>query len=102
MDISRIWERMYRGTLYFGRDGVAIQAMAGIDLALWDIKGKALKQPVHQLLGGAFRDSVRVYTSNMFQFTPEATAERPRKRSTKALLRSSLAGSRSARTRKLI
>ena len=53
--------------------------MAGIDLALWDIKGKALQKPVHQLLGGAFRDSIRVYASNMFQFTPEATAERARK-----------------------
>jgi L-rhamnonate dehydratase len=79
MDISRIWERMYQGTLYFGRDGAVIQAMAGIDLALWDIKGKALKQPVHQLLGGAFRDSIRVYASNMFRFTPEATAERAKK-----------------------
>lgn len=79
MDIARLWHLMYQRTLYFGREGAAIQAMAGIDLALWDIKGKALKQPVHQLLGGAHRDSIRVYASNMFQFTPEATAERAKK-----------------------
>jgi L-rhamnonate dehydratase len=79
LEITRLWKRMYEGTLYFGREGAAIQAMAGIDLALWDIKGKALKQPVHRLLGGAFRDSIRAYASNMFQFTPEATADRAKK-----------------------
>ena len=79
METSALWKRMYERTIYYGRDGAVIQAMAGIDLALWDIKGKALQKPVHQLLGGAFRDSIRVYASNMFQFTPEATAERARK-----------------------
>ena len=78
LNISRLWHKMYQRTLYFGREGAAIQAMAGIDLALWDIKGKALKTPVHQLLGGAFRDKLRVYASNMFQFTPQATADRAR------------------------
>jgi L-rhamnonate dehydratase len=79
LETTALWKRMYEGTIYYGRDGAVIQAMAGIDLALWDIKGKALQKPVHQLLGGAFRDSIRVYASNMFQFTPEATAERARK-----------------------
>jgi L-rhamnonate dehydratase len=79
LDIARLWKKMYDRTLYYGREGAVIQAMAGIDLALWDIKGKALGQPVHQLLGGAFRDQIRVYASNMFQFTPEATAARAKK-----------------------
>ena len=79
MKTTALWKRMYERTIYYGRDGAVIQAMAGIDLALWDIKGKALQKPVHQLLGGAFRDSIRVYASNMFQFTAEATAERARK-----------------------
>lgn len=76
LEISRLWRKMYQGTLYYGREGAVIQAMAGIDLALWDIKGKALGQPVYKLLGGGFRKEVRVYSSNMFQFTAEATADR--------------------------
>jgi L-rhamnonate dehydratase len=79
LEIARLWRKMYEGTLYYGREGAVIQAMAGIDLALWDIKGKALSQPVYRLLGGGFRKRVRVYASNMFQFTAEATADRARK-----------------------
>ena len=78
LDTARLWNKMYEGTLYYGREGAVIQAMAGIDLALWDIKGRALDQPVWKLLGGRYRDKLRVYSSNMFQFTPEATADRVR------------------------
>jgi L-rhamnonate dehydratase len=78
LDTDRLWERMYEGTLHYGREGVVIQAMAGVDLALWDIKGKALGQPVYRLLGGGSRRLLRVYASHMFQATPEATAERAR------------------------
>jgi L-rhamnonate dehydratase len=78
LDVQRLWSKMYEGTLYYGREGAVIQAMAGIDLALWDIKGKALDQPVWKLLGGRYRDKLRVYSSNMFQFTPEETADRLR------------------------
>ena len=76
LDIERLWRKMYQKTLYYGREGAVIQAMAGIDLALWDIKGKALGQPIWRLLGGGFRDKLRVYASNMMQFTAEATADR--------------------------
>jgi L-rhamnonate dehydratase len=79
LETARLWQKMYQGTLYYGREGAVIQAMAGLDLALWDIKGKALAEPVWKLLGGRFRDRLRVYASNMFQFTPEATADRVRK-----------------------
>jgi L-rhamnonate dehydratase len=79
LETARLWQKMYERTLYYGREGAVIQAMAGIDLALWDIKGKALQQPVWKLLGGRHRDRLRVYASNMFQFTPEATADRVRK-----------------------
>lgn len=79
LDTNRLWQKMYDQTLYFGREGAVIQAMAGIDLALWDLKGKALQQPVWQLLGGRFRDKLRVYASNMFQFTIEATCDRVKK-----------------------
>ena len=79
MEIERLWQKMYQATLYYGREGAVIQAMAGIDLALWDIKGKALKMPVWQVIGARYRDRLRVYASNMMQFTPEANAERVRK-----------------------
>jgi L-rhamnonate dehydratase len=79
LEIRRLWEKMHARTLYYGRSGAVIQAMAGIDLALWDIKGKVLGVPVWNLLGGKFHDRLRVYSSNMFQFTPEATADRLRK-----------------------
>lgn len=79
LDTARLWDKMYRGTVYYGRNGAVIQAMAGIDLALWDIKGKALGKPIVELLGGAFRDRMRVYSSNMFQFTVDATVERAKR-----------------------
>ena len=50
-----IWERMYAGSKMTGRRGVLICAMGAIDMALWDIKGKALGQPVYRLLGEATR-----------------------------------------------
>ena len=55
------WTILYRGGFYRG-GAIHMSALAGIDQALWDIKGKALGQPVHQLLGGAVRDSIRVYS----------------------------------------
>jgi L-alanine-DL-glutamate epimerase-like enolase superfamily enzyme len=76
MDTGRLWDRMYQATIYYGRGGAVTQAMAGVDIALWDIKGKALQQPIVNLLGGAMRDRMRVYSSNMFQFTIEKTVER--------------------------
>jgi L-alanine-DL-glutamate epimerase-like enolase superfamily enzyme len=73
LETGRLWEKMRQGTLYFGRSGAVIQAMAGIDLALWDIKGKFFGQPVNQLLGGAYRDRMLAYASHMFDFTGEGT-----------------------------
>jgi galactonate dehydratase len=55
------WTVMYRGGFYRG-GGVHMSALAGIDQALWDIKGKVLGVPVHALLGGAVRARVRVYS----------------------------------------
>ncbi len=54
------WQAMYRGGFYRGGP-VLMSAIAGVDQALWDIKGKELGVPVHDLLGGATRDRVRVY-----------------------------------------
>src|SRR5947199_5720702 len=58
--IEDIWQYLYKGA-YWRRGPVTMSAIAAVDTALWDIKGKALNAPVHQLLGGASRDSVLVY-----------------------------------------
>lgn len=79
LDIAVVWERMYQGTIFFGRGGAAQQAISGIDMALWDIMGKALGLPVYQLLGGAFHTKLRAYASNLFGDTPQATYEQARR-----------------------
>jgi galactonate dehydratase len=58
--IEDIWQSLYRGGFYRGGP-ILMSAIAGIDQALWDIKGKALGVPVHELLGGAVRDKMRMY-----------------------------------------
>src|ERR1051326_2152028 len=72
-EIDRLIHRMYEGTIFFGRQGAAIQAMSGVEIALWDIVGKAVKRPVYQLLGGGFRKKFRAYASILFGDTPEET-----------------------------
>ena len=58
--IEHWWTEMVRGT-FWSNGQVVMSAVAGIDMALWDLKGKALGVPVHELLGGPTRDRVRVY-----------------------------------------
>src|SRR5438270_10848332 len=72
-EIDRLVHRMYEGTIYFGRQGAAIQAMSGVEIALWDIMGKATGQPVYKLLGGGFRKKFRAYASILFGDTPAET-----------------------------
>jgi len=79
LEVERLWYKMYRGSIYYGRRGVAIQAISAIDIALWDIMGKFYQQPVHVLLGGKWRDKVRAYASTLFRPTPEAIREATRK-----------------------
>ncbi len=69
--IRPLWDRMFEGSLYFGRRGAAIHAISGVDIALWDLAGKALGQPVATLLGGARRRRVRAYASTLMPDTPE-------------------------------
>ncbi len=59
--IEDIWSTIYRAGFYRG-GGVLMSAIAGIDQALWDIKGKVFQAPVYQLMGGPCRDSIRVYS----------------------------------------
>ena len=58
--IEHLWQTMYRGTFYRGGP-VLTSAISGVEQALWDILGKSLGVPVHQLLGGTVRDRIRVY-----------------------------------------
>jgi L-rhamnonate dehydratase len=72
-EIDRLIHRMYEGSIYYGRQGAVIQAMSGIEIALWDIMGKATGRPVYQLLGGGFRKQFRAYASILFGDTPAET-----------------------------
>jgi L-alanine-DL-glutamate epimerase-like enolase superfamily enzyme len=72
-EIDHLIHRMYEGTIYFGRQGAVIQAMSGVEIALWDLVGKATGRPVYQLLGGAFRKKLRAYASILFGDTPAET-----------------------------
>ena len=66
LETERLWQKMYRRTLYFGRSSVAITAMAAVDMALWDLKGKLYNQPIHRLLGGKQHDKIKAYASILF------------------------------------
>src|SRR5688572_15976329 len=66
LEHERLWQKMYRRTMYFGRTAVGITAMAAIDMALWDLKGKAFGQPIHRLLGGSQHAKIRAYASILF------------------------------------
>lgn len=59
--IEDIWQQLYRGRFYRG-GAVLLSAMAGVDQALWDLKGKYYNIPIYEFLGGLVRDHVRVYS----------------------------------------
>jgi len=61
--IESIWHEMYQATLPFGRKGVAIMALSGVDLALWDLRGKAVGQSIAHLLGGPIHAAMPTYTT---------------------------------------
>jgi len=67
MNNDRIWDRLYWALIPRGQSGIGMHAIAAIDVALWDIKGKALGQPVWRLLGGA-REACPVYTTFGFGY----------------------------------
>jgi D-galactarolactone cycloisomerase len=64
---ERHWQRLYNSLRDHGQRGLAVQALSGIDIALWDLKGKALGLPVHVLMGGPIRDRVRAYATGLYR-----------------------------------
>ena len=66
-DNAVIWNFLYNWTRDQGMKGLPISALSAIDIALWDIKGKALGLPVHKLLGGAYRNKAHVYATGLYQ-----------------------------------
>jgi L-alanine-DL-glutamate epimerase-like enolase superfamily enzyme len=74
LQIDRLWQLMYQGSSYYGRGGVASHAISAIDIALWDLAGKALGVPVSELLGGRRVDRMPVYASAVMPESPEEVA----------------------------
>ncbi len=62
-NIELLWEQMYRSTMPYGLGGVTAMAMSGVDLALWDLMGNALGQPVYPLLDGQTKESIPCYAT---------------------------------------
>jgi L-rhamnonate dehydratase len=61
--VEDLWDLMYRATFRYGQAGIVLMAMSAVDLALWDLRGKAQGQPAWQLLGGKVRERVPVYAT---------------------------------------
>src|SRR5947208_1556281 len=64
-DSEFLWQLMYRQTVAFGRKGIALVAISAVDIAIWDILGKATVQPVYRLLGGRTKKRIPVYASKL-------------------------------------
>jgi L-rhamnonate dehydratase len=61
--IEKIWDQMYFASQFYGRKGLVVNAISGVDLALWDLLAKLRREPVYQLLGGAVRDELVFYAT---------------------------------------
>lgn len=66
LSTEMIWHHMWRSSIDFARSGIMMAGMSGIDMALWDLKGKALDMSVSQLMGGCLRDKVPCYATGMY------------------------------------
>lgn len=72
LEHERLWQKMVRYLAYYGREGAGMQMISGADIALWDIAGQALGQPISTLLGARYRERVKAYASTIFRPTPDA------------------------------
>lgn len=64
--IDYLWTKLYRDMNWLGQAGPLLSAISAVDIALWDIQGKALGVPIYQLLGGAYRKRIRLYANYWF------------------------------------
>ncbi|HET7874533.1 MAG TPA: mandelate racemase/muconate lactonizing enzyme family protein [Methylomirabilota bacterium] len=67
LDSTVIWEECYAALRDYGRTGFPVAALSAVDIALWDLKGQALGQPVHKLLGGPFRSQLTAYATGLYR-----------------------------------
>jgi galactonate dehydratase len=65
-NINHLWHRVFRKTAYLGPRGLPTAVVSGIDIALWDLRGKVLGRPLYELLGGKMRDTIRLYANGWF------------------------------------
>lgn len=76
LETETIWIKMYRRTLDYARRGILVAAISAIDVALWDLKGKILEQPVHLLLGGKKRDYISAYATGLYYTKGEGLCDK--------------------------
>lgn len=76
LQIEPLWHRMYMQTRDFGMKGAMIAAISGVDIALWDLAGKSLGQPVWKLLGGAHRNRAQIYATGFYRVSGQGEAPR--------------------------
>jgi len=72
LDVARLWDKLYIGSAYYGRRGIAMQCISAIDNCLWSIRAQAAGVSLAQLLGARRRDRIMAYASTLFRETPEA------------------------------
>ena len=77
-DTEYLWQHMYRKTMAFGRKGIALVAISAVDLAIWDVIGKAVKQPLYRLLGGQTKPRIPVYASRLYSQPLDTLAQEAR------------------------
>jgi L-rhamnonate dehydratase len=79
LDTDRLWDKLYVGSAYYGRRGLAMQCISAIDNCLWSIKAQAAGMNLGQVLGGRRRERVLAYASTLFRDTPEGMADAARR-----------------------
>lgn len=71
LNIDAIWEQLRQGGIFHGaQGGQYTTALSGLEIALWDLAGKALGMPIYQLMGGKFRDRIRIYCDTDMRSSP--------------------------------
>ena len=78
LDVEAIWDKLFVGSAYYGRRGVAMHCISAIDNCLWSIRAEAAGMSLARLLGARRRDRITAYASTLFRSTPEGMAEAAR------------------------